>query len=264
MPDDQTMCITTHTDAMAEVPRRDRPFPCRRRGRTPAGDRIPEAHYADCENNQCRGCIPRSAHFGYLCPVCFGRLDSALPKLGDLIAHLRSIERPPMALGERVATSMERSILMPDTWIAADELMEAIGARVIPSTANIDTAIGLAHDAVDAWMRDRDQIINTIDGATQAVVLLKRIGLALRRWPDSDAELRPIPHMPCPACGWDHLWRQGPAKRGDDERVVCGTEGCGYSYPFLLWTAKNAPVFAEFEADMKRREKTAEKEKRDA
>lgn len=251
MSDDRP-CVTNH-ESMGAVPFRDRPFPCRRRG----------LHYASCPDpEQCRGCVPRSAlHDSFLCPACSKRVNDTVDQLGWLIAHLRSIEKPAQALGERVATSMERSILMPDTWIAADELLTAIDAPVIPSTASMDDAIRHAHDAVAAWTANLPERLNTLEGATQAVVLMKRVSVALKRWPDSEAELRPIPHMKCPSCGWDHLWRQGPAKKGDDERVICGTPGCGYSFPFLLWTAVNAPEFARLEKDNNLRRKAAKKVK---
>ena len=253
---DGRYCITTH-ESMGAVHRVDRPFPCRRRGIDQSGVRIPDAHYATCENDQCRGCVPRSARFGYLCPVCYHRLLGHLPKLADLIAHLRSIMKPPQPLGERVATSMEQSVLMPDTWTAADELLTAMGNPVIPSTASIDESIRIAQDAVAGFESTLDARLNTIDGATQAVILLKKIETALKRWPDSDAEFRHIPGMWCPACSWDNLWRQGPAKKGDDERVICTTEGCGYRFPYVLWAKQFAPRFEYLERDMKQRQKEA-------
>lgn len=247
---DDHVCITNH-ESMGAIHRADRPFPCRRR----------DQHYASCDNDACRGCVPRSATHGYLCSVCYRRLVDALGRLGWLIAHLRSIEKPAQAIGERVDTSMEKSILMPDPWIAADELMVALGARQIPSTASIDEAIRLAHAAVAV---DVDEWINTVEGATQAVVLLKRMDVALRRWPDSEAQFRAIPYLRCPNCGHPHLWRSAPERAGDDLLVVCGTPQCGYRMSWDAWVEQYAPAFAAIENDMKRRAKAAEKEKRDA
>lgn len=248
MPDEHEACITTHESVRA-VPRRDRPLPCRRRG----------LHYATCEEPEsCRGCVPRSSAVGFLCPVCHRRLVDALGRLAWLISHLRSISRPAQAIGERVDTSMERSILLPDPWIAADELMTALGAKVIPSTASIDDAIALAHTAVNI---DVDSWVSTIEGATQAVILLRRMDTALKRWPDSEAQFRPIPYVRCANCGEPHLWRSAPEHFGDDLRVVCGTPECGYTTGYDEWADKYAPVFAALEADMKRREKAARKER---
>lgn len=249
MTDGHETCITASTHAKA-VPARDRLRPCMRR----------DQHWASCPApDTCRGCVPRSAQRGMLCHVCYDRLTDALTRVAWLTAHLRSIEKPAQALGERVATSMERSMLMPDTWIAADELLTALGSPVIPSTASINEAIELAHGAVSTWASDLDRRVNTVEGALQAMVLLRRMAIALRRWPDSEVEVRPIPWFRCPACGWDHLWRKAPAKHGDDERVVCGTPDCGYQYPWPMWTLQNAPALDVFEAELKRRsrEKTA-------
>lgn len=247
MPDDHEACITNH-ESLRAIHRADRPFPCRRRG----------VHYATCENpDTCRGCVPRSATQGYLCTVCHRRVVDGLGRLAWLIAHLRSIEKPSQAIGERVDTSMEKLILMPDPWIAADELMVALGARVIPSTASIDEAIRLAHDAV---IIDVDQWVSTPEGATQAVILLKRMGVALKRWPDSEAQFRAIPFVRCPSCGEAHLWRSAPERFGDELRVVCGTASCGYTLSWDAWAKQYAPAFAAIEADMKRREKAARKE----
>lgn len=251
MPDDQSTCITNHTDAMGAIHRADRPFPCRRR----------DQHFASCDNDRCRGCVPRSATHGYLCSVCHRRVVDALGRLAWLIAHLRSIEKPSQAIGERVDTSMEKSILMPDPWIAADELMVALGARQIRSTATIDEAIVLAHEAV---VIDVDQWVSTLEGATQAVVMLKRMDVALKRWPDSEAQFRPIPYVRCPSCNEPHLWRSAPEQFGDELRVVCGTPECGYHLGWDAWAKQYAPAFEHIEADMKRREKAAKKEKSDA
>ncbi len=261
MSDDQTFCITNHAEVMGHLHRSDRPYPCRRRGMTSAGERIPEAHYATCEDVSCRGCIPRSATHGYLCGPCYFQVKDALGRLAWLISHLRSIDRPATAIGERVDTSMTKSILMPDPWIAADELMQALGARVIPSSASIDEAIRLAHEAV---FIDVDEWVNTIEGATWAVVLLRRMNTALRRWQDSEAQLRPIPGIRCPTCNEPHLMRRAPEQYGDDLLVICRTPECGFSLTWDAWTKLYAPAIQWFAEDMKRREKQARKEKRDA
>ncbi|WP_295102952.1 hypothetical protein [uncultured Microbacterium sp.] len=151
---------------------------------------------------------------------------------------------------------MTKSILMPDPWIAADQLMEALGARVIPSSASIDDAIRLAHAAVfidvDAW-------VNTIEGATWAVVLLRRMNTALRRFQDSEAQLRAIPGIRCPSCGETHLMRRAPEQFGDELLVTCRTPECSFSMTWDAWTKIYAPAIEWIAADLKRREKEARK-----
>lgn len=242
------VCVT-HT--MGAVPRRDRPFPCYEHGQ----------HADTCENPRCRGCLPRAATHGHLCVVCFERLEDALKRVGWLIAHLRSIEKPAQAIGERVDKSMERSILLPDTWIAADELMEALGYPVIPSTATIDDAIDLAHGAVAEWTRDIHAKVNTVEGATAGVLIPKRMGIALRRWPDSEPEFRKIPGVRCTSCHEVSLYRRAPQHFKDDIYVSCETRGCGYFRDWWEWKAIYEPVFEAWDKNMRRleREKRAQR-----
>lgn len=238
-------CITND---MGSVPRRDRPFPCRRRGQ----------HYASCENDQCRGCVPRSATHGHLCHVCYDKFLDALARVGWLIAHLRSVEGAGQPL-ERVSTSIEGTILMPDTWIAADDLLEALGSRPIRSTETIDEAVAVAHGAVDRWVSGLDDMLATEDGARSAVILMKRMRTALDRWKDSEAEYRHIPHLQCPTCHNPHLWRRAPQHVGDEIRVECSTPDCGYTRDWFEWSKQYAPIFEEIEKDLKRRERAARK-----
>lgn len=234
------ICLT-HEPFWQTIPRLDRPRPCNRRG----------LHYAACENpaldpsnmepGQCRGCVPRSATHGFLCDVCDARIRDSLPRIEQMIVHLRSIEKMPDALGERVDTSMTRSILVPDSWIAADGLMEALGAAPIPTQATIDDAFQLASDAVHEW-DDLDRIINTREGAKRAIVLVRRLQTALRRWPDSEAEYRWVPYLACGQCRQLSLYRKAPIHYLDEILILCATEGCGYECDWFQWVKDFAPV----------------------
>ncbi len=253
-------CITTDRDWWGSVPRVDRPFACHRRGMRD-GARVPEAHYATCDNEFCRGCVPRSAAHGtMLCPVCLSKFKDALGRLPWLISHLRSVERSGDALGERVDTSMTRSILVPDSWIAADDLMTALGAPAFKSTDTINVAIEKAHDVVADWWANLDQRINTAEGASQAVVTVKRMQNALHRWPDAEAERRRIPGLLCPKCGEKNLYRRAPLEYLDELLCECATEGCGWSMDWEEFSDAYAPIFE----GMLRAEQQAERERRKA
>lgn len=235
-----TDCIT-NDDLWSKVPGADRPRPCKRRGMTREGVRIPEAHWASCQDDECRGCVPRSATHGHLCVVCWTKAEDALARVGDLTMHLRSIEKPPQAIGERVATSMEKSILMPDTWIAADGLLEALGARHVRAALDIredhDELAVHVRNAVAAWS-DLGRIVSTVGGAKRAVVLVRRMQTALRRWPDAEVQWRHIPHMLCPRGGVEcgkSLYRRAPLAYGDEILVECVVEGCGYAMDYFAW-----------------------------
>lgn len=221
-------CITNH---LSKVPRVDRPRACRRRG----------VHYADCQHpDTCRGCVPRTAVVGELCPVCWAKVhdafdteDRRVSRVEELITHLRSIEKAAQAVGERVDTSAVKRLVIPDSWLAADGLMDALGAPKIPSTASIDDTFRLARDAVQDWT-DLESIVSTREGAKRAVVLVKRIQVALSRWPDSETDWRHVPVMLCPSCVQPTLYRKGPLEFEDEITIECAgsnlmyDQGIGY------------------------------------
>jgi len=228
-------CVTNDLELVHPA---DRPRRCTAKVQDATGRWVP-AHYAACADPEsCRGCVPRDADNGWLCRACYAKVRDALTRVGELIVHLRSIEKAPQALGERVDTSMEKSIIVPETWIAADGLMEALGARPIPSTASIDETFALARAAVDEWA-DLDAIVQTREGAKRAVVMVKRMQTALRRWPDSEAQYRYVPHVRCPNCRQLTLWRRAPALVGDDLVIECSDSPLMYddvdSYPYCEW-----------------------------
>lgn len=232
----QRYCISTDLE---KVNRADRPRPCVERTRDESTGRMVPMHYAGCADpTTCRGCVPKPAEFGYLCRACAVRVADALTRVGDVIVHLRSISRNPQGIGERVDTSMERSIIVPDSWLVADSLMDALGAAPIPSTANIETTSLLVRDAVDMWS-DPETIVATREGAKRAVVLVHRLRTALKRWPDTEVAWRHVPYVKCPSCGCLTLHRRGPVEAGDDLLIECSGSplmyDLGLSYPYCEW-----------------------------
>lgn len=257
-------CITTDRDWWASVPRADRPYPCHRRG-IRNGVRVPEAHYATCDDESCRGCVPRSAVDGtMLCPVCLEKIKDALGRLPWLIPHFRSIEKGPSEVGERVDTSMTKSILLPDSWDAADELMVALGASKFRSTDTIDEAIGKARAVVADWWANFDRRVNTAEGASQAVVTVKRMQHALHRWPGSEAERRQIPYVVCPECGQKNLYRRAPLEFLDDIVVECASDDCTYVHDWFEWSDIYAPIFEGIDREMRRREREQRRAEKEA
>lgn len=246
----------SNSDVWERVHPLDRPFPCRRRGITRDGVRIPQGHYASCSDDECRGCVPRqSVHGSLLCDVCTGSLMDALSRAAALIVHLRSVNRTGQALGERVNTSMERSILIPNSWSAADQIMDALGAAPIPSTADIDDTARLAALTVEEWGANVNQWVNTREGAKRALVLMRRMRVALRQFPDSEAQYRHIPHLRCGTCREENLWRQGPEFYGDDCLVVCSTPGCTYQRDWWEFAAVYGPILETIQQNIARAEK---------
>ncbi len=129
---DDRYCISTD-ELWKNVHPIDRPRRCVQKVWDEATEAWVPAHYAICADEACRGCVPRVATHGFLCPTCWRKVTDGLSRVGEMVVHLRSIEKPAQAIGERVSTSMERSILIPDTWVAADGLLEALGAAPGPA-----------------------------------------------------------------------------------------------------------------------------------
>lgn len=257
MPDHD--CVTND---LLFIGRADRPRACVQRG----------VHWASCPDPEaCRGCVPREAAVGHLCRACWEKAQDAVGRVENLIVHLRSVEKMGQAVGERVDTTMEKRLILPETWMAADELMDALGARPIPSTAIIDEAFVLARDAVAAWA-DLEAVVGTVRGATQAVVLVKRMQTALKRWPESEVEMRPIPHVLCPICQELHLWRRAPLEFEDEIRVECGTllgyeaglgyDRCGYRREWFDWLDFHAPIIEHIFKEQDRADRAQRREER--
>jgi len=213
--------------------------------------------------------VPRDAEVGYLCRVCWAKVQDALSRVENLIVHLRSIEKMAQAVGERVDTTMEKRLILPETWMTADGLMEALGARAIPSTATIDDAFVLAKRAVALWA-DAESIVQTREGAKRAVVLVKRMQTALKRWPDSEVEYRHIPHVLCPTCRETSLWRRAPLEFEDEIRVECGTllgyepglgyDRCEYRRDWFDWLDFHAPIIDQLFKEQDRADRARRRE----
>ena len=248
------------TNDMLFVGRADRPKPCLREG-----------FHWDCANPAtCRGCMPQEAAVGHLCGTCWEKAQDAVGRAANLIVHLRSVEKMGQAIGERVDTTMEKRLILPETWMAADELMDALGARPIPSTATIDDAFVLARAAVAAWS-DLEAHVSTVRGATQAVVLVKRMQTALKRWPESEVELRPIPHVLCPICHELNLIRRAPLEFEDEIRVECSTKlgydeslgyDCRYRREWFDWLEFHAPIIEHIFKEQDRADRARRREER--
>lgn len=246
-----TYCVTL---ALSDLPREDQPQPCLIRGE----------HYPACtgwtlRGKPCKGCLPREATHGFLCEECWEKYLDRLGRLGYLAHHLRSIERSGQALGERVQSSREPKLPVPDSWLAADGLMTAVGAQPIKTRASIDEAGRYVYDVAK---RRRDTAIDDVltrEGAVRAVTLITRFKNALARWPDSEVARRPVVHTICPECLAVPLYRVAPEEYGEDMLIDCAK--CDWSDDWFLWWETRKPWI---NAIKKRDEENAKKAKKAA
>lgn len=86
----------------------------------------------DLETDPCRGCLPRQAEFGNLCPWCWQRLHSDVIDAATLVRHLRYIAAPnagsaPPGDGRSQGDPAEASIL-PGAIDAADGVHAALAS----------------------------------------------------------------------------------------------------------------------------------------
>ena len=231
-------CITHEMQLMHPA---DRPRACT----------IRDKHYAACDNEACRGCVPRSARHGLLCDSCWLKGQDALNRAADLILHLRSVESAAAPVGERVDTSRTRRLPVPETWLAADDLLGALGAAPFPSRMSIDAAFDYVDDALRPWRgAELDARVNTIAGASGLVTLIGRMQTALARWPASEVNNRPIPYLLCPECKHQTLERRAPIAYLDSITVTCSS--CDYERDWFAWLDLYAPIIANMFDDLDR------------
>lgn len=204
---------------------------------------------------------PRRASKGFLCYSCWTKLEAALDKAAGLILHLRSTESGSQGLSDRVNTSLTWRLPIPPAWLAADSIMEALGAPPIPTTATLEETKALAEDALHEW-RNPEMKVATVAGAVAAVLLYRQVQTALAGWPDAEAD-RPMPApLRCPNCQQLTLWYRAPLEYLDDLEVTCGN--CGHRQDwetFTGWTQEFVHAFEEEEKAKSRRAKR-EQEKR--
>ncbi len=186
---------------------------------------VGDLHLETCMDDECTGCQPRRASRGYLCQHCFEKLEEALRLTVTLIEHLRSATVGRAPAEDRVSASMKWTLPGPEEWRAADELVEALGAPPIPSTATAAQSRAAAAEAVALWS-DPERSVSTILGAVRAVEYIRRFQTIYHRWPDSEAE-RDVP-MRCHNCSSRGLVRKSPVEYLDDIEVVCLK--CGHSH----------------------------------
>jgi hypothetical protein len=208
---------------------------------------VRDQHLETCLDEACGGCLPRRAARGYLCQHCYEKLDEALRVTAQLVEQLRSATVGRAPSEDRVSASMKWTLPGPEEWRAADELMEALGAPQLPSTATPAQARVAAREAVALWS-DPERNVSTILGAVRAVEYFTRVQTIMHRWPEAESE-RVLPdRMRCHQCQQRGLIRRSPLEYLDDVEVVC--PACHHVHDWWQLTGQiTAAATAQIAAD---------------
>lgn len=173
----------------------------------------------------CGGCLPRKAEHGLLCWSCWSKVDDAVKIAGDMITHLRSVERAQQFDTAGVRSSSQWVIPVPQTWRLADELLMLLGAPApgFPTTAGVDEVAAIT----DEWVHpDVDMWVSRDHGAEDAVRFYRAMQTAMAQHPMREYEHR-IRNIRCAACKQRTLLWKPPLAFEDDVRVVCENPACG-------------------------------------
>jgi len=188
----------------------------------------------------CRGCVPRPAEHGLLCDTCWPKFEQALAIAEDLITHLRSIDRPAQSV-DGVRTAQGSKVIVPGSWLAADELWSDLVQMVIAhagdpehepdwpvasaqrvevgirTTATLDEVAAGVRRLV-AWIGDPETFSARTAGAEAAVVFFRHVQTQLHRFPMDDTAA-PMPMLRCRHCKMFAV-RQHPPLHYLAERVL--------------------------------------------
>jgi hypothetical protein len=193
---------------------------------------------------ECGGCLPQPATRHLLCESCFQKFEAAIDLAVDLVTHLRSVERGPVPDGPRSANRPGSKVLMPVSWMTADDVWAALrelafradpaypGDHVGASAyefrpdADIGTVAALTHTAVVSATRADLSVFNH---AELAVRFYGRVQTALARFPIQEYN-RVMPYAKCRNCGCFTLERRPPLQYLDPITVLCINEHCQWEF----------------------------------
>jgi DNA-directed RNA polymerase subunit RPC12/RpoP len=161
--------------------------------------------------------VPRPATQGWLCGRCWDQLQDAADMQNQLVAFLRKAGH--YRVGEQEGhAAYGPSIPAPATWLAADEITRLSG---------------------DLWVHegDKQQIVQSEDGAADAVRFTRAVLRANRRWPRQEQD-HAVQYVRCRACGAPTLRWWPPECYEDDVTVQCDQCGNVESYEMLSFDAR--------------------------
>lgn len=219
-------------------------------------------------SRECRGCLPRPAEHGLLCDSCYPKWVDALGVAARLVWHLRSVQHGSQSV-DGVRTAQGSKVLIPTTWLAADELWSLLSAVAIAYAAQTgkgepDWPYGVsvagdqhlrprldgfdpqvtptqAHRTVSdlvKWL-GKYPTVSFSDSATAAVEFFRALQTALHRFPiDDNPDGVPLPLLRCRRCRMFTV-REHPPLHFLAERVL-KCDVCEFEADLLLidWDLK--------------------------
>lgn len=223
-----------------------------------------------CPGDNCRGCLPRPAEHGTLCPTCWTRLNGDIVDTPDLLAHLRHIGRPNAGHqaggdGRNTGDPAKRTII-PAAWLDEDEIANELTswAHVIiethPATLTGPQGLRWVNGGTaggpytgETWHVDPRPVgVHTPDplitwllpllpwaveqewAAEMRRAVSNLIGTAKARWPITERGHHVI-GIPCPRCDTVALWYSPPTLERPTMQVHCTNDECGRTFPEDEW-----------------------------
>lgn len=199
----------------------------------------------------CPGCLPQPTERGLLCWSCAAKVDELWSVLPDLVPHLRSIEKGPVAEGMHTRAAPGSRVIVPPSWLEADNLWTALHVTIVAvanerhddepdwaggtnpwgfgSQDSIDTVMANVWDAT-FWLLSRTQTAHEAPIAARRLTgLCSRVTNALKRFPlEERAHL--VEHVRCRKCELVTLEWQPPLAEATPVVVRCLNEHCGAVY----------------------------------
>ena len=253
-----------------------------------SGCTIRGEHLAECDGTalgrdgelmECRGCLPRPAEVGVLCPWCWGRLQSLVRTMPSLVDHLLEMAEPalssPMGRADGGGTSArpgERSLYpaamaevdelhaMLATWageVAAERpgagLPPAVSRLTVPDADGVREPLGPASAGstrrLVGWLAQHLEWVASQPWAGDMLTdLASATHRATRAFP-VEAAPRRSEDVRCPSCGSRSLVVEPPSVFGADVFVRCRVPACGLVMTEEDWehTRERAVVVARSE-----------------
>jgi hypothetical protein len=220
---------------------------------SPGGTRIPVMQGG--QYRECAGCAPRQAEHGLVCWSCWSKIEDAVAIAGDMITHLRSVERAQQLDNAGVRSASGWVIPVPNTWRTADELLMLLGAPA-PGLP-VDTTPEQVERFVDDWVHvNPARWVASLSGAEEAVRFALLMQTAMAAHPMREYEHR-VRNVKCYKCRQRTLLWKPPLMFEGRVSVVCTNPKCGAELDQTMY--ERLAVLEEAETG-RRRKPAAEEE----